>query len=262
MAAVQLQETQDNTDAVIDFHVHVSSSASHNTASDFTRVSEGLRLVPNTLFKYTLVSTKVWPGSQRNINKHTEAEGLNCASTTAGMRWLWKGKRKRVEGQFSHIVGAQRDPASAASAEFGLAIWAEVAAAIRKLGLAADTAGGRVVLLLGLLAPRLRPDATHLLFVALELLVQRSERGGQKRLPISGISGTHKLFVLRSTLLFGRSNHLGTHTFTKTEMTWRHFWIFPSINRHRKQRNACTCLRTTFQSERNKWSATWKVPFK
>lgn len=75
--------------------------------------------------------------------------------------------------RFSHIVGAQGDPASAAGAEFGLAVGAEVAAAVGKLGLAADAAGGRVVLLQGLLAPRLRPDATHLLFVALKLLVQR-----------------------------------------------------------------------------------------
>lgn len=64
-----------------------------------------------------------------------------------------------------------------------------MAAAVCKLGLAADTAGGRVVLLLGLLTPRLCPDATHLLFVALKLLVQCSEKKrGQKsrRLAISG----------------------------------------------------------------------------
>lgn len=56
-----------------------------------------------------------------------------------------------------------------------------MAAAVGELGLAADTAGGRVVLLLCLLTPRLRPDATHFLFVALKLLVQRSEggRGGE-----------------------------------------------------------------------------------
>lgn len=146
---------------------------------------------------------KVWPGSQKkvDINKNTEAEGFNYALTTAGMRWLWKGKRKQGAGQFSHIVGAQRDPASAASAEFGLAIGAEVAAAIRKLGLAADTTGWGVVLLLGLLTPRLRPDPSHLLFVALKLLVQCSEREGQKRLPISGTLCTHKPYVLNFTLL-------------------------------------------------------------
>lgn len=65
-----------------------------------------------------------------------------------------------------------------------------MAAAICKLSLAADAAGGRVVLLLGLLAPRLGPDATHFLFVALKLLVQGSERREDRsgRLPISGTS--------------------------------------------------------------------------
>lgn len=79
-----------------------------------------------------------------------------------------------------HIVGAQRDAASTASAEFGLAVGAEVAAAVGKLGFAADATGGRVILLLGLLAPRLGPDATHLLFVALKLLVQCSVARGEK----------------------------------------------------------------------------------
>lgn len=81
-------------------------------------------------------------------------------------------------GVVSHVVGAQGDPPAAASAEFGLAVGAEVSAAVGKLGLAADAAGGRVVFQLGRLAPRVRPDATHLLFVALELLVQCSEWGG------------------------------------------------------------------------------------
>lgn len=65
-----------------------------------------------------------------------------------------------------------------------------MAAAICKLSLAADAAGRRVVLLLGLLAPRLGPDATHFLFVALKLLVQCSERREDRsgRLPISGTS--------------------------------------------------------------------------
>lgn len=65
-----------------------------------------------------------------------------------------------------------------------------MAAAICKLSLAADAAGGRVVLLLGLLAPRLGPDATHFLFVAFKLLVQCSERREDRsgRLPISGTS--------------------------------------------------------------------------
>lgn len=47
-----------------------------------------------------------------------------------------------------------------------------MAAAISELGLAANAAGGSVVLLLRLLTSRLDPDATHFLFVALKLLVQ------------------------------------------------------------------------------------------
>ncbi len=109
-----------------------------------------------------------------------------------------RGRKKQgeVKGQVPHIVGAQRDPSSTASAEFGLAVGAEVAATISKLGLAADTAGGRVILLLGLLTPRLRPDAANLLFVALKLLVQCSEKRGETswRLPIRGTSCIHKFF--------------------------------------------------------------------
>lgn len=71
-----------------------------------------------------------------------------------------------------------------------------MATAVCKLSLAADSAGGRVVLLLGLLASRLRPDATHLLFVALKLLVQRSEKMGRQKLPISCTSCTQKLIAL------------------------------------------------------------------
>lgn len=53
-------------------------------------------------------------------------------------------------------------------------------AAICKLGLTANAAGGCVILLLGLLTPCLRPDATHLLFIALKLLVQCSVRKGEE----------------------------------------------------------------------------------
>lgn len=92
-----------------------------------------------------------------------------------------RNRKGEVKGEGSHIVGAQGDPAPAASTEFGLAVGAKVAAAVCKLGLAADTAGGCVILLLGLLTPCLRSDATHLLFVALKLLVQCSgeERRGE-----------------------------------------------------------------------------------
>lgn len=56
-----------------------------------------------------------------------------------------------------------------------------MAAAVSKLSLAADTTGGRIILLLGLLTPRLRSDATHLLFVAFKLLVQCSVREEGRR---------------------------------------------------------------------------------
>ena len=86
----------------------------------------------------------------------------------------------RKASELPHFVGAQRNSSSAASAEFGLAVRAQVTAAVGKFGLVADAAGGRVVLLLALLAPRLRSDATHFLFVALKLLVQCSVEGGEE----------------------------------------------------------------------------------
>lgn len=95
-----------------------------------------------------------------------------------------------------HIVGAQRDAASTASAEFGLAVGAEVAAAVGKLGFAADATGGRIVLLLGLLTPRLGPDATHLLLVALKLLVQCSVAGGEENVEDSLLVPHHSLTLL------------------------------------------------------------------
>lgn len=99
----------------------------------------------------------------------------------------------------AHVVGAQRDPTSAAGAEFGLAVGAEVTTAVGEFGLVADATGGRVVLLLGLLlAPRLRSDATHFLFVALELLVQRS--GGWR-----GEVKLDPFFHVKSWLLTGRN---------------------------------------------------------
>ena len=94
-----------------------------------------------------------------------------------------KAERQREEREKTlgpHIVGTQRDAATAAGAEFGLAVGAEVSAAVGELGLAADAAGGSIVLLLRLLPPGLGPDATDLLLVALELLVQSSMRGERR----------------------------------------------------------------------------------
>lgn len=85
-------------------------------------------------------------------------------------------ERRRSNVKETYIVGAQGDPPPAAGAELGLAVGAEVAAAVGELGLPADSAGGGVVLLLRLLLPpRLHPNAAHFLFVALELLVERPE---------------------------------------------------------------------------------------
>ena len=129
-------------------------------------------------------------------------------------------EKGEVKGQVSHIVGAQRDPASAARAEFGLAVGAEVAAAVGELGLAADPAGGRVVLQLGLRAPRLRPDATHLLFVALKLLVQCSGRRGEKSCPlVVRRAFTNFLYSINFTLqrCSGRPSCLNILTFIKTK---------------------------------------------
>lgn len=91
-----------------------------------------------------------------------------------------RGETGKGRGEVPHVVGAKRDSPPTASAEFGLTVGAEVATAVSKLGLATDTAGGGVVLLLGLLTACISPDATHLLFVALELLVQCSGKGGEK----------------------------------------------------------------------------------
>lgn len=143
-----------------------------------------------------------------------------------------RGTRKKgeVRGEVSHIVGAQRDPPSTASAEFGLAVGAEVAAAIGKLGLAADAAGGRVVLLLCLLTPRLSPDTTHLLFVALKLLVQCSERRGEKSKDCPLVvhhTFPNFLYLINFTLQSRpvRSSCLNILTFIKYQQkrTWRDF---------------------------------------
>lgn len=90
-------------------------------------------------------------------------------------------ENEEIKGEVSHIVGAQRDPPSTASAEFGLAVRAEVTTAVSELGLAANTAGGRIILLLRLLTSCLCSNATHLLFVTLKLLVQCSARRREKK---------------------------------------------------------------------------------
>lgn len=143
----------------------------------------------NTLWSHQSVTMK----RQSRQQTHTEAEGPT--GHRLQQEWgecerEWRGGRSKVP----HIVGTQRNSPSAASAEFGLAVGAEVAAAIGKLGLAADATGGRVVPLLGLLTACLSPDATHLLLVALKLLVQCSEREEErKKSEISRASFTHKL---------------------------------------------------------------------
>lgn len=201
MAAVKLRETQDNTYTVIGALSHLHKLKCFKLQQFHSlRLKmglEGTMTGANPFFQYTLVSPKCDQEAKKkaDINKH-RSRGTKLCINYSRDEVTVKGKRKQGDGQCSHIVGAQRDPASTASAEFSLAVGAKVATAVCKLGLAADTAGGRVIFLLGLLTPRLRPNATHLLFVALKLLVQCSERRGQKSLAISGTSFTHTLFVL------------------------------------------------------------------
>lgn len=92
-----------------------------------------------------------------------------------------------------------------------------MAAAVGELGFAADATGGRVVLLLGLLTPRLRPDATHLLFVALKLLVQCSARRGKmKDRPLVEHQASANFFYLINFALRRRSE-VNILTFIKTK---------------------------------------------
>lgn len=70
----------------------------------------------------------------------------------------------------SHLIGSQRDPPPAASAELGLAIRTDVATAVGKLGLMADPADGRVALP-NLAGRHLLPDLPHLVLVHLKLLM-------------------------------------------------------------------------------------------
>lgn len=77
----------------------------------------------------------------------------------------------------SHRIGPQGDAASAAGAELGLAVGAQVAAAVGELGLVADAAGGRVVPVDGG-ARRHRRLPDHRLPVAGQLLLDSS--AGQK----------------------------------------------------------------------------------
>lgn len=78
----------------------------------------------------------------------------------------------------SHRIGPQGDAAPAAGAELGLAVGAQVAAAVGELGLVADAAGGRVVPVDGG-ARRHRRLPDHRLPVAGQLLLDSS--AGQKK---------------------------------------------------------------------------------
>lgn len=82
----------------------------------------------------------------------------------------------------THVVGTQRNPSPAAGTELGLAVGADVAAAVRKLGLVADATGGRIVLGLARLLPCLRAHLpTHLLPIVGKLLVQTEKRTERAR---------------------------------------------------------------------------------
>lgn len=89
-----------------------------------------------------------------------------------------------VSTSISYTVGAQGHPPSAAGTKLGLAVRAEAATAVSKLGLVADATGGSVVPVLtrGGLPARLLPHPPHRLPVAGQLLLDTSERtGGEER---------------------------------------------------------------------------------
>lgn len=123
----------------------------------------------------TLVLFKVCKEARgEGIHSQHRSRRTSFTISTTGMRWICKERKKEADIRVreSYIVRPQRDPSPATSTEFCLAVWAEVAAAIGKLGLATNAAGGSVILLLRLLTSRLDPNTTHFLFVALKLLVQ------------------------------------------------------------------------------------------
>lgn len=77
-----------------------------------------------------------------------------------------------ARGHGTHVAGPQRHAAPTARAELGAAVGAQVATAVRELGLVANPAGRSIVLVLSLVAPCFFPYFPHLFFIAFKLLMQ------------------------------------------------------------------------------------------
>lgn len=106
---------------------------------------------------------------------------------------------KAADLSSSHRVGPQRDSASAAGAELGLAVGAQVAAAVGKLGLMADAAGGCVVPVDGG-AGRHRCLPDHCLPVAGQLLLDPSvdrRTGRGHNVQNQDLQGDHRIKLQR-----------------------------------------------------------------
>ena len=74
--------------------------------------------------------------------------------------------------QNTHIVGSQGHTASAAGAEFGAAVGAEMATPIGKLCFMTDSTGRGIVFVLALVTPCFFPYFSHLFLIAFKLLMQ------------------------------------------------------------------------------------------
>lgn len=110
-------------------------------------------------------------GKDSLVNLFTSVGGL--FQSAALFPAVGSNRNMAADLSSSHRVGPEWDSASAAGAELGLAVGAQVAAAIGKLGLVADAAGGRVIPVDGG-AGRHRRLSNHRLPVARQLLLDPS----------------------------------------------------------------------------------------
>lgn len=99
-----------------------------------------------------------------------------CVKTIKQRQHIHKTACNAGDPVATHRVRSQGDPAPTAGAELGLAVGTQIPAAVRKFGLAADAAGGRVVPVSGR-ARRHRGLPDHRLPVAGQLLLDTS--GGE-----------------------------------------------------------------------------------
>lgn len=111
----------------------------------------------------------------------------------------------------THVVGSQRHAASAAGAEFGAAVGAEVAAPISKLCFVTDATSRSIVFVLALVAPCFFPYFSHLFLIAFKLLMQspgKRENG----------SKLNKWWKTKRILFFPKQNRF-IATWTKAKHT-------------------------------------------